>query len=271
METLEAMGTRRSIRYFYPWKYVEDEKIQTILEAARRASHWGNVFVWRCIVVDKKKASPEIITAAEEGGYNQVQVQQAPLILYFVVDRAKWAEWKDACIELYDLKAINPSHGWSHQMIDEITAIGPDFNPSVRGPMNEFVIGTQEASLAVQNAYLAAVDQGLGVCLFTSSHEDIGKTDSKLKKALNLPDTADVSLGMAIGYPAEGKEAGGQRPRPPFAEMFYEETWGNGMKLDPNVEEELKNKRLIQRSIKDNQDQRTEEVKHLSRMFGLPE
>ncbi len=271
METLEAMGTRRSIRYFYPWKYVEDEKIQTILEAARHASHWGNTFVWRCIVVDKKKASPEMINAAEEGGYSQVQIQQAPLILYFVVDRAKWAGWKDACIELYELKAINPSHGWSHQMIEEIATTGTDFNPSVRGPMNEFVIGTQEASLAVQNAYLAAVDQGLGVCLFTSSHEDIGKTDSKLKKALNLPDTADVSLGMAIGYPAEGKEAGGQRPRPPFAEMFYEETWGNGMKLDPNVEEELKNKRLIQRSIKDNQDQRTEEVKHLSRMFGLPE
>ena len=120
METLEAMGTRRSIRYFYPWKYVEDEKIQTILEAARRASHWGNVFVWRCIVVDKKKASPEIITAAEEGGYNQVQVQQAPLILYFVVDRAKWAGWKDVVVELYELKAINPSHGWSHQMIEEI-------------------------------------------------------------------------------------------------------------------------------------------------------
>lgn len=271
METLEAIGTRRSIRYFLPWKYVEDEKIQTILEAARRASHWGNVFVWRCIVIDKKKASPEIIKAAEEGGYNQVQVQQAPLILYFVVDRAKWAGWKKVVIELYELKAINPSHGWSHQMIEEITAQGPDFNPSVRGPMNEFLIGTQETSLAVQNAYLAAVDQGLGVCLFTSLHEDIGKTDGKVKNAFNLPETADVSLGMAIGYPAEEREAGGQRPRPPFNELFYEEIWGKGMDVDPKVEEKLKRKRLIQASIKDNQEQRTEEVKHLSRMFGLPE
>jgi hypothetical protein len=43
------------------------------------------------------------------------------------------------------------------------------------------------------------------------------------------------------------------------------------MRLDTKVEEELKKKRLIQTSIMDNQAQRTEEVKHLSRMFGLPE
>ncbi len=271
METLEAIGTRRSIRYFYPWRYVEDEKIQTILEAARQASHWGNTWVWRCIVIDKKRASRDVIKAAVEGGYDQVQVQQAPLILYFVVDRAKWSGWIDSVKELYELKAINPSHGWSHKMIDEIYQKGIDFYPSIRGPMNEFLIGTQEAALGVQNAILAAVDLGLGVCPFSSKDEDIGKTDATLKKAFNLPDAADISLGLAIGYPAEDKEAGGQRPRPPFAEMFYEEKWGNGMKMDSNVEEELKNKRLIQASIKDNQDQRTEEVKHLSRMFGLPE
>lgn len=271
METLEAIGTRRSIRYFLPWKYVEDWKIQTILEAARQAPHWGNTWVWRCIVIDKKKASPEIVKAAEEGGYNQVQVGQAPLILYFIIDRAKWTGWLDAAKEVYDLKAINPSHGWSHQMIEEFVAKSPDFNPSVRGPINEFLIGTQEASLGVQNAILGAVDLGLGVSLFASLHEDIGKTDAKLKKAFNLPDSADVSLGMAIGYPAEGKEAGGQRPRPPFEEMFYEEQWGNPMKMDPQVEILLKEKKLIQMKIKDNQEQRAEEVKYLSRMFGLPE
>ena len=102
METLEAMGTRRSIRYFYPFKYVEDEKIQTILEAARQASHWGNTWVWRCIVIDKKRASRDVIKAAVEGGYDQVQVQQAPLILYFVVDRAKWSGWIDSVKELYE-------------------------------------------------------------------------------------------------------------------------------------------------------------------------
>ncbi len=271
METLEAIGTRRTIRYFLPWKYVEDWKIQTILEAARQASHWGNVWVWRCIVVDKKKASPEIIKAAEEGGYNQVQIQQAPLILYFIVDRAKWGGWIDAVKELYELKAVNPSHGWSHQMIEEFTATGPDFNPSVRGPMNEFLIGTQETSLAVQNAVLALVDLGLGCCAFTSLHEDVGKTDAKLKKVFNLPDTADVSLGLAIGYPAESIDAGGQRPHPPFEEMFYEEKWGKPMKMDPKVAEELKKKRLIQTQVKDNLEQRIEEVKHVSRMFGLPE
>ena len=38
MEFKEVIGRRRSIRYFVPYRPVEPEKIQTILEAARLAS-----------------------------------------------------------------------------------------------------------------------------------------------------------------------------------------------------------------------------------------
>ena len=43
MQLKEVIGKRRSIRFLLPYKPVEPEKIQRMLEAARIASHWGNV------------------------------------------------------------------------------------------------------------------------------------------------------------------------------------------------------------------------------------
>ena len=37
MEVLEAIGRRRSIRFYKSWKNVEDWKMQVILQAARYA------------------------------------------------------------------------------------------------------------------------------------------------------------------------------------------------------------------------------------------
>ena len=37
MELMEAIGNRRSIRFFKPWMDVEDWKIQRMLQAARHA------------------------------------------------------------------------------------------------------------------------------------------------------------------------------------------------------------------------------------------
>ena len=54
MELREVIGRRRSIRFLLPYKPVEPEKIQRMLEAARIASHWGNVQSLRAVVVFKE-------------------------------------------------------------------------------------------------------------------------------------------------------------------------------------------------------------------------
>ena len=53
MEVLEAIGKRRSIRFYKDWKKVEDWKIQVILQAARYASCQGNCNSTEAIVIDK--------------------------------------------------------------------------------------------------------------------------------------------------------------------------------------------------------------------------
>ncbi len=60
MELREAIGRRRSMRFLLPHRPVEKEKIQRMLEAARRASHWGNVQSLRAVVVFRDEASKEV-------------------------------------------------------------------------------------------------------------------------------------------------------------------------------------------------------------------
>ncbi len=51
---LQAIGDRRSIRYYDPDKKVEDWQIQTILQAGRLASCQGNINATEAIVVQKE-------------------------------------------------------------------------------------------------------------------------------------------------------------------------------------------------------------------------
>ena len=60
MELREVLGRRRSIRFMLPYKPVEPEKIQRMLEAARIASHWGNVQSLRAVVVFRDSATEEV-------------------------------------------------------------------------------------------------------------------------------------------------------------------------------------------------------------------
>ncbi len=56
MEFKEVIGRRRSIRYFLPYRPVEREKIQTILEATRLSSCAVNASFLRAIVVERDQA-----------------------------------------------------------------------------------------------------------------------------------------------------------------------------------------------------------------------
>jgi nitroreductase len=59
LEFKEVVGRRRSIRYYQPWRAVEREKIQTILEAARLASASANVSYAKSLVVLRDDLSME--------------------------------------------------------------------------------------------------------------------------------------------------------------------------------------------------------------------
>ncbi|MBK6659996.1 MAG: nitroreductase family protein [Proteobacteria bacterium] len=62
-ELREVIGRRRSIRFLRPDMPVEPEKIQMMFEAARIATHWGNVQALRAVAIHRHSAPQEVLDA----------------------------------------------------------------------------------------------------------------------------------------------------------------------------------------------------------------
>jgi hypothetical protein len=93
--------------------------------------------------------------------------------------------------------------------------------------------------VAICQALLAAFDEGLGACL--SAFEP-----QRAQAAFGVPAHWMPLYAMLVGYPAESWEAGGQRPRPPFGELYFEGRYGNPWRRDPHVVARLTAARMLQ-------------------------
>ena len=254
----DVLGSRRSIRYFKPWKPVEPEKLETILQAARIASHMGNANAVQAIVFAdkdiKERLKPVVST------FNVAFIEMAPVILIWFIDRNCWyKEIADHLIDLYKAGAVNPSHGWSAEFIDK----------SARPRLTSFPTETVdfmlacESGMAMAQAQLTAVALGLGVCSFAG-------VGPKIAEIFGLPDHCRFVWGMAIGYPAEDPLTGGQRERKPFEKIYFKDKYGNPMSSDPKLVDMLKELNMLQPVAKLTPE-RLEEINSISRMMGLPE
>jgi hypothetical protein len=74
---------------------------------------------------------------------------------------------------------------------------------------------------------------------------------------------------MNVGYPLESREAGGQRPRPPFEDLYFEGRVGNPFRRDEAVVKKLQESGMLQDRAP--LPGRKEEVRELTRRLGLPE
>jgi nitroreductase len=260
MEFKQVVGRRRSIRFFEPDRQVEREKIQTILEAARLASCAVNAHWLRAIVVERDKLPKEKLNQLKTP-VAALTLDMAPLHIYFfcdlgVVNRIKGERLK----ELVDVGALAPTHGWSHKFVDELVY------PHILKPMTENVEGYLTAAAAdcggaAHMALLAAVDEGLGACLNTPN-------PGLVKGVFGVPDEWVPLWVLVVGYPAESWEAGGQRPRPPFEELYFEGEYGTPFRRDAAVVEKLKEAGMIQAPAP--LPGRQEEIRKLAERFSLP-
>lgn len=261
MEFKEVVGRRRSIRYFLPYRPVEREKIQAILEAARLASCAVNASWLRAIVVERDKLPAETLNMLKTP-VSAVNLELAPVHIYFYADLGAVPRSRGATLkELVDVGALNPSHGWSHKFVEEF--VWPQIlEPMTKSPLQHSVGAAADCGVAICQALLCAVDEGLGVCL-SAFNPGIAK------QAFAVPDDWLPIYVLLVGYPAESWEAGGQRPRPPFEELYFEGQYGRPFQRDEAVVEKLKEAKMIQAPAP--LPWRKEEVRALARMFGLPE
>lgn len=167
MELFEAIAKRRSIRKYLD-KPVEDEKLKSVMEAARQAPSWANMQCWRFIVVkdaEKKKAISEhsyVQSFFEAKGYKSnpsaKAIAEAPVVIV-------------ACAD-----------------------------PKKSGTMWEQNYYMTDIGIAMQNLMLAATAHGLGTVFVGVFDED------KVKGLLGIPEDIRVVGMTPLGYPDHAPE-----------------------------------------------------------------
>jgi nitroreductase len=262
MEFKQVIGNRRSIRYFEPDKPVEREKIQVMLEAANRASRSGNIDYWKALVVYRDELDAETLDGLRVPT-TTADLDLAPVQIYWFADLsyADPNNFKRNLRDLVNVGALNASHGWSEAYIDE-TVVGQIIAPMLSDQAIVGWMGTIETGLAINQAMLAAVDEGLGVCLHAINTE-------VAKSTFKWPDHWLPCWVMLVGYPAEDPLTGGQRPRRSVSTMAYLNNLDTPWEEIPAVTEKLTQEGLIQPEV--DVEKRAAEVRQLARRFGLPE
>lgn len=258
MDLMRVMGNRRSIRYFEPDKPVEKEKIQVMLEAMNRSSRAVNADFVKGIVVYRDELDPEVVDQLKTPT-TTADMDLAPVHIFFYLDLNYVEGAQQRLKELVDLGALNPSHGWSHAYVDEVVW-ATVLKPISSDPGILSYIGAIDAGVAINQAMLAAVDEGLGVCLHAFNTE-VAKT------ALGVPDTWLPLHLLLVGYPAEDPLTGGQRPRRPLSSQFFIGRADQPWEEIPEVTERLKSEGLIQEPV--DAEKRRKEVRELAERFGL--
>ena len=262
MELQEVIGWRRSIRFYLPFRPVEREKVQKMLEAARRASCVGNVSNARAIVVWKDQASEELIRAMTPPlGYQQMQTAPCFIVWYSDSTAYEVNKWIDDLKDLAEMRRLGSDTEETKQAIEQFLrpAFTPIWQQAAVAPLAFMDVGQ-----AIAQATLVAYDEGLGTCLMSSP-----LMLDRVTKLLKLPETATIVCIMSVGYPAESREAGGQTLKYPFEELFFEMEYGRPFKEDPQVVEELKQAKLIQEPAP--LPWRDEELKYVVRGLGIEE
>ncbi len=121
---------------------------------------------------------------------------------------------------------------------------------------------------AIMLATLVAYEEGLGTCCIGTG--EIGGTrETRMRQVFGLPDTAHLLLLMTVGYPLESREAGGQRPKLPFEQLFYINEHGQPFERDGAVVEQLKRDKMIQ--PKAPLAYRQAELEFVQHALGLPQ
>ena len=113
---LQAIGDRRSIRYYDPEKTVEDWKIQTMLQAGRLASCQGNINATEAIVVTKD--STDLWDEIEEcvSGFNVQIINQSSHLIFWLTNLNAWyGRANDGLSTLALSGALTKYHGWNYE------------------------------------------------------------------------------------------------------------------------------------------------------------
>lgn len=257
MEVQRAIGSRRSFRYLDPDREVELWKIQKMLEAARLASHFGNNNAARALVVHRSSATDEQMACLPSpvGGF---QIQQAPVVILWYIETDAMNDAGQRLRELVALGALGYGPGRQEELDRTLVPMFDKGREALKAP------GLVDLDLgqAIAQATLVGIDLGLGMCLQGSPNWE------RTRKAFGLPASCRIAAAQTLGYPIESPQAGGQRPRLRFEQLFQLNSYDRPFPRDPAVVAELEHDGMIQAPAP--MPGREEELERIRVRYKLP-
>ncbi|MBH8575700.1 NADPH-dependent oxidoreductase [Nostocaceae cyanobacterium CENA369] len=186
-ESVTTLLSHRSIRA-YLTDPLPPGTLELIVAAAQSASTSSNLQTWSVVAVENQERKEELSKLAG----NQAHIRQAPLFLVWLADLARIARVAD-------------SRGISHDALKYLEM---------------FVMSTVDASLAAQNAAVAAESLGLGTVYIGG----IRNKPEEVARVINLPNSVYAVFGLCVGYP-NPEVATAVKPRLPQSAIVHRETY----------------------------------------------
>ena len=258
MELREAIGRRRSIRYLRPYMPVEPEKIQMMLEAARVATHWGNLQSLRAVVVHRESAPQEVLDSLKAVVVGW-QLRIAPVVIVWYTDPEVVENQAESLRELLSIGALGfgPEELKKKTLEEKFLSAFEGIKDFLKQPgLNEIDCGQ-----GIAQANLMGYELGLGSCFLGTPEGDA------ILNTLGVPHHCRLQLLQCVGYPMEHWEAGGQRPRQPFEDLFALNTFGNAYPRSQEVVDELTADKMFTRPAP--LPERAAELEYLQRALEL--
>ena len=187
--TLNTLLRHKSARHFTPDPLPEGT-LERIVACAQSAATSSNLQTWSVVALQdaERKAQASLLCG------DQDFIRKAPLFLVFCADLARMAAVSETM--------QSPGEGLDY--------------------MEMFVMATIDASLAGQNAAVAAEAMGLGICYVGGARNH----PRELAELLQLPPRVFAVFGMAVGVPSPD-DTTTVKPRLPQPEILRLETYAN--------------------------------------------
>lgn len=185
--TIEQIHRHYSVRKYRP-DPVPDEMIADIVAAGQRASTSSNLQTYSVVVVKDAQTRQHLMALCG----NQKHIAQAPVFMAWCADQSRLAR-------------ICQRRGYL----------------AVNDYVENFLVAAMDATLAMQNAALAAESLGLGMCYIGAirNHPD------EVIRLLELPPLVFPVSGMSLGWPDAEPFI---RPRLPLPAVLHWERYDAG-------------------------------------------
>jgi FMN reductase (NADPH) len=191
-EVISTILNHRSIRQFED-KPLNDEQINTIVSCAQAAATSSFIQAYSIIGIKDKEIKKKL---AELAG-NQHYVENNGHFFVF-------------CADLY-----------RHELIGKQE--NKNVIPAIEST-EKFMVALIDASLAAQNAAIAAESMGLGICYIGGIRNNL----EEVKKLLKTPQRVIPLFGMALGYPAQVPDP---KPRLSIEHIYHKDVYEQDIEL----------------------------------------